>query len=98
MLTRNQHNQVTLPACCISYANPEKSSKTDLFSDFLYASFRNLLNYMNKKKKPHTEKLLLTNVPQAKHLPEILGRAEENYLQNRRIRKFALNDRKSWPI
>lgn len=51
MLTRNQHIQVTLPACCISYANPEKSSKTDLFSDFLYASFRDLLNYMNKKKK-----------------------------------------------
>lgn len=77
MLTRNQHNQVTLPACCISYTNPEKSSKTNLFSDFLYASFRDLLNDVNKKKKSHTLKnSFLTTVPQAKHLPEILGRAE----------------------
>lgn len=74
MLTRNQHNQVTLPACCISYANPEKSSKTNLFSDFLYASFRDLLNDVNKKKKkPHTEKLLFNHCTTGQTSPRDTG-------------------------
>lgn len=90
MLTRYQHNQVTLPEHCISCTIPQ-SCKTDSFSDIslcVCASFRALLNYVKKKKKPHALKnSFIPTAPQVKHHPEIPGRMVENYLKNRYIRK-----------
>lgn len=56
------------------------------------ASFRALLNYVKKKKKPHALKnSFIPTAPQVKHHPEIPGRMVENYLKNRYIRKSDTN-------